>query len=556
MLGHQLGPREMENKPRVLYSPTMSRDRGPLRLLFWTLRLSIIPAVGGLMFVFREQVIAFAEDVLNLHFAYVDGAVHLLGTWQSRSIFVVVFFLVALAIFAWANVARSLLTGLILPGGVIFLLITLSYRMSGRGRPWLWAIPLAALVAANSLSSRMLPKVLPSEALRKIVRTILLMLPGSEIFLPRLFAASFVGEWSETECRIPLRWKAVAWVLGAGLPAVLWCSLFSYKQLVPLERKWFADPSVKVFTVEGKDFLEDFDLNDIALDKAANQILVAGVNSSRLLAINLADRSKIRDYSPTGHAEFFAFEPQRRELIFYDKVNLLLKVIDIDTVQLKRSIPLELAWGCSWIAYDTKSERLVVGSEAARSGRPGAVLDMRSGQEITALPFAPGYMIKHPEKPLAYVSFFWRESKILRFNIDELKLDRSVPSPPRLDRIKFDLKRGEILVAAALRSALLRYDAETLESKGTISTVFGVRTHEVDATRDLVLTGSLLTNQLEVVDLATHERLARYRLGPHLRSIALDTERGIAYVSSRFGLFEVSYLDRLPERYRKVRSDK
>lgn len=539
----------------MLYSAAMPVDGfRPVRFLMWVVRLAIVPLVGALLFVFREQVIAIAEDALNLQFAYVDTAVHLIGTWQSRALLIAIFFLVALGIFAWANAARTLMTGLVLPTGLLFILITLVFRFAGRGRPWFWAIPLAGLVAANALSGRMLAKVFSTEKFRSVIRTILFILPGTELLFPRVFAASFAGEWTEGECRVPRRWNLLSWVLGAGLPAVLWCSFFSYKLLVPLERQWFADPAVKLFTVGGADFLVDLDLNGIAYDKAAQQIIVAGVKSSRIFAIDLKDRSQIREYGTTGRTEFIDFEPERREVIFYDKHERRIKFLDADQLTLKRTIPLEIAQGGSFTVLDKADGRLAVGSEATESGKPGAVLELETGRELVPLPFAPGFMILHPQQPILYVSFFWRENRILRYDLRGLQLERSVPSPPRLDRIDFDLKRGEVLVAAPLRSALLRYDAETLESKGIIPTVFGVRTHAVDAGRDLVLTGSLLTNQLEVVDLATHERLARYRLGPHLRSIALDTERGIAYVSSRFGLFEVSYLDRLPERYRAIHS--
>ncbi len=540
----------------MLYSRSMEpRSRLP-RALFWTLRLSLVPLGGLLLFVFREQAIAFAEDALGLQFRYVDMAVHLLGTWQSRAILIAVFSAATVLIFAWANRATSVTAGLVLPCGLLFVLVTMCYRAAGRGRPWFWAVPLVSLVAVNALSGRMLARLFSNEKIRSVIRAILVALPGSEVFFPRLFVAFFVGEWTAENCRIRTGWNLASRALAALLPAALWCSLFSYRLLVPLERRLFADPAVKIFTVNGEDFLEDLDLNDIKLDKAANQILVAGVKSSRILAINLAAHAQTKEYAPTGWTEFFNFQAARHELILYDKKELQLKILDTDTLQLKRSIPLELAWGGSWVVYDTAKKRAAVGTEAALAGRPGAVVDMESGKEIAVLPFAPGYMIKHPEKPLVYVSFFWRENRVLRYDLDALQMDRSIISPPRLDRIDFDLKRGEILVAAPLRSALLRYDAETLAEKGTIGTVFGVRTHAVDAKHDVVVTGSLLTNQLEVVDLATHERLARYRLGPHLRSIALDTERGIAYVSSRFGLFEVSYLDRLPERYRAAGATK
>jgi hypothetical protein len=87
-----------------------------------------------------------------------------------------------------------------------------------------------------------------------------------------------------------------------------------------------------------------------------------------------------------------------------------------------------------------------------------------------------------------------------------------------------------------------------VDGKGTIDTVFGARTLAVDPERNLLLTGSLVTNMLDVVDLATHKRLIQYYVGPWLRSICVDAKAGVAYVSSIDGLYRVNYMSRLRDR--------
>jgi hypothetical protein len=65
----------------------------------------------------------------------------------------------------------------------------------------------------------------------------------------------------------------------------------------------------------------------------------------------------------------------------------------------------------------------------------------------------------------------------------------------------------------------------------------------VDSSRHWLLCGSLVTHQLEVIDLNTQQRVAAYYLGPWLRTIVLDSQAGVAYVSSHGGLFAVQYAE-------------
>ena len=109
------------------------------------------------------------------------------------------------------------------------------------------------------------------------------------------------------------------------------------------------------------------------------------------------------------------------------------------------------------------------------------------------------------------------------------------------DHLALTPDQDEVLYPSPLHSAVLRFDAQTLEFKGRIPTVFGVRNLTVDPVRNLLLTVSGLTNTLDVIDLKTRKRVAKYYIAPWLRTIALDAKVGIAYVSSAMGLFKVDY---------------
>jgi hypothetical protein len=83
-------------------------------------------------------------------------------------------------------------------------------------------------------------------------------------------------------------------------------------------------------------------------------------------------------------------------------------------------------------------------------------------------------------------------------------------------------------------------DADTLAVKGQIRSSFGVWTIAIDMKHNLLLTGSLVTNMLDVIDLKTYQSIEKYYLAPWLRSIVLEGN-GNAYVSSFTALFRVNY---------------
>jgi len=98
-----------------------------------------------------------------------------------------------------------------------------------------------------------------------------------------------------------------------------------------------------------------------------------------------------------------------------------------------------------------------------------------------------------------------------------------------------------VLIASPLEGVILRYDADTLEFKGSIKASFGDRTLTIDPQRNLLLVGNFINNRLQVIDLNTYESVASFYIGPWIRTISLDVEHGIAYVSTVRNLFKVHY---------------
>jgi DNA-binding beta-propeller fold protein YncE len=152
----------------------------------------------------------------------------------------------------------------------------------------------------------------------------------------------------------------------------------------------------------------------------------------------------------------------------------------------------------------------------------------------------------HPSKPLLYLVF---PKKVLLYNTLSRKVIAKAPIKGHwVDGMAITPDKKELLLGVPLSSTVLRLDAETLQPKGGYRTVFGVRTLAVDPERNLLLAASLATNNVDVIDLNTHEELATYYVGPWLRAISLDTKAGVAYISSTEGLFRLNYTARLRQR--------
>lgn len=137
-------------------------------------------------------------------------------------------------------------------------------------------------------------------------------------------------------------------------------------------------------------------------------------------------------------------------------------------------------------------------------------------------------------------SFYDRSNEIIVYDLESLEISNRTLMTERMDRMAYLESVNELLVTIPVKSKIYRLDADTLALKGQIKSSFGVRTMAVDTKRNLLLTISLVTNIMDVIDLNTHQSIKRYYLAPWLRSIVLDGN-GTAYVSGYKGLFSVNY---------------
>ncbi len=304
--------------------------------------------------------------------------------------------------------------------------------------------------------------------------------------------------------------------------------------------------------------LDKLDLDSLALDTQNNLLYASGHGSEYILAYDAHDlaRGRRRSQVRTDYAQSFGYNPADQELYVFNSHDGTLLILTAGTLEQKKSIPdLHIAEGDSRIVYDRQTSSLIVASEGAywggtsdTSGYPVAVVDRESGAVRYTVSDCdglciPGLIEVHPTKPWLYMAF---PKKVLLYNTELRQVVATAPiNDYWVDGMVITPDEKELLVGVPLSATVLRLDAESLQLKGAIDTVFGVRTLAVDPERDLLLTASLATNMVDVIDLRTYKRLAKYYVAPWLRSFALDTEAGVAYVSSTEGLFSVDYAARL-----------
>ena len=216
---------------------------------------------------------------------------------------------------------------------------------------------------------------------------------------------------------------------------------------------------------------------------------------------------------------------------------------DAPTLALKRSLPLPgVSPGDLWIAVDRRSDTIAIVSEAdIRSGTPFIVVNRSTGEVLDRRDIDATSLMVHPDKPILYLSFSRRTANLIAYDLEHREVLNQPPTDPRVDRMAYWRQANEVLLASPVESEVIRFDADTLEAKGRIGSVFGVRVLAVDPVRSYLLCGSLATGNVAVFDLETGQKRASFYLGPWLRSITLDPNGGIAYVSANGALYRLDY---------------
>lgn len=328
--------------------------------------------------------------------------------------------------------------------------------------------------------------------------------------------------------------------IAAWLPSVAVCViavlLLNGWSLRGLARWLHADPAVTRFATG--------DFNWIEFDAEQSVLFASGHGTDYLLAFNAngLDQAPRKSEETIGWAQSFAFDPKSRELYVLNLETKTLLLLDAATLALKKEYPgLQITPGDVFMSWDRHTDQIYIASEESEDGYPTMAIDRTTGEVVDTMQLTAYNIYQHPTRPLLYMALD-EEEELVAYDIASRKfVARFNAKGLHLERMALTPDGSELLVAAPLHSAVLRLNSDTLEWKGRIDTVMGVRTLNVDPVRNLLLTGSLISNMLDVIDLKTGSRVAKYYVGPWLRSIALDVKSGIAYVSSIEGLYQVKY---------------
>ena len=336
---------------------------------------------------------------------------------------------------------------------------------------------------------------------------------------------------------------AAGWQIKSVIPGLIIASLVCAfvlrpHRLLAIEQR--IRTSGEIHTIE-----RGLSFNWIALDPTGTYLYVTGhgVRNLRRYDVRNLSAPPIASDAPTGGAQGFAYDPTAGEVYVFNKYTRQLLYLDATTLRSKRTVEVpNLSTGDSWLTADPVTDTLTLASEAdLEDGVPFIVLDRRTGHVLAQANLATGNSLLHPTKPWLYLTFFRRRDEMILYDLESRSVTHRARADPRAERMAFSRRRTEVLVTSPMESRILRFDADTLQPKGYIPALFGVRAIAIDELRDLLLCGNIATGHLVTIDLATSQRLRTYYLGPWLRTIELHVDSGTAYVSSNGALYRVQY---------------
>lgn len=470
-------------------------------------------------------------------------AIHLMGTLPERAAIFGLILVILSGSFLLSRRFRQKSPRYFLPLLVSFgVFLALFYFLPGFN-PFVVAFVLTGVLGLNIVSDRWLVNLMSKSPGRQLAPIFFAVAVGLvEFFLLKPWFLWIRQQWWSDGGAIKEEENHyLSWLPGTVLTAILAALFLNVYSVTNLHRTIYPDPSVRMFATG--------DFNWLALDKEQRTLFVSGHGINYLRAYNLDTLDQPFRESPieNGYAQSFAYNPEALELYVYNELTQTLLFLDASTLALKKSIPLpQISPGDAWMVWDKFSDSIIIASEAdEQRGSPTVVINRTSGQVLDTVDIAPGNISLHPTKPLLYMAFFRRDNELFVYDTLAHKIVKNVVADEQLNRMTFANSANglELLIASPADSAVLRLDAGTLEHKGVIKCLFGTRSIAVDPIRNLLLCGSLVTHRLEVIDLATRQPIAEYYIGPWLRTITLDSEAGLAYISTHEGLFLVRYID-------------
>ncbi|WP_146740270.1 YncE family protein [Hyphomonas sp. GM-8P] len=331
--------------------------------------------------------------------------------------------------------------------------------------------------------------------------------------------------------------QATGWGLAIFLVSASTLFFVEGRKLVSLEQSLRMPDSATV--------LMRGDINGLAILPGQRRLNVTGHSIQHVLQIDLDDPEAPPATSPvdTGGSQGITFDPGTQELILFNNSTKHLLFVDADTLEERRWVNVShLADGDPWASIDPISNTIALVSEAdADNGVAFLLLDRVTGDVLDTRDIDAGNLLKHPNKPWLYMSFFRRNPEVLVYDMSQREIIKRASIPARVDRMAQIEETNELLVTSPVASEILRLNADTLLEQGVLKAPFGVRTLAFDPKQKILFAGSFTTGQIKMIDMNDNHTIGTVYLGPWLRSIELDTETGTAFVSSNGALYKWVY---------------
>jgi len=237
----------------------------------------------------------------------------------------------------------------------------------------LLAIPGIVLLATNLMPDDLFDRLFRRPRLRTTFVAVAVGI--AELFLFRHYAAWIVRLWTG-------RPFAFSNGLAIALPAIL---IPSALMSVLIESHYLARVEQALRMPSSARIVDRGDFNWVELDATKKHLFVADRRLGSILRYDVADFS--RDPLSSVHtawAQSFAYDPTAARLYVYNHESRQLLVLDSNTLELKRSIPItDLSIGDTWIAPDRKTNTITIASEAdTKDGVPFFVLDLSTGAQL------------------------------------------------------------------------------------------------------------------------------------------------------------------------------
>jgi DNA-binding beta-propeller fold protein YncE len=509
------------------------------KAVLFTWSILRLPLLGLLFFLFRSQISTLFERTLQLT-TVIDFAVYSLSTFSTR--FYLFLVLVTALFIAHGVIGKFTKSAqgryalfLATAGAVVFIVFQFFFLVSNA---WMRALVVAAFLAINSLPRDWVSRLVSSN--RAIDALFIAGIGFVEALFPQTYFLWLHEQFKRSDTQTM---KAdPSWGIGvfsAAILAIFLLTPFNNQRILTLGEMIHADPAVMKFA-EGE-------YNWIELNPERRELYAVGYYSNFIMIFNTDELKAPPRKSKTSidGTQSFGFNPDLQQVYVYNHMAQELVYLDAPDLSLSRTLPItDLSNGDVWVKWDQKTDTITLSSEADLNvGTPFYLLDRQSGEvrATMSLPVIPtAYIVFHPQKPVLYFNSF-KDTYLVAWDMEKHQIIQQTQTSPRTDRMALSPKASELLVASPMEGAILRYDLETLEFKGKINTIFGDRTLAIDSENNLLFTGNFINNRLTVFDLNTFRVIRSYYLGPWIRTITLDTENKIAYVSTVRNLFKVDY---------------